>query len=253
MKYFFFLIFSLPVLADISLDDAYRREKTFLLAQKEALLKMKTSLNTSLVQRKSKAENDIKLKQNELSSLMLRNQELHEEYKALEKITKESSQMSGQLEKNSLKINENLSSLKRKLGLSHQVPTELDPVKHFEGLLDDVLILVSQLASEKWRSHAFLDQNDHLVQGEVLFRGLHSAWGKFDGKLYSLVPYNNEFLKISNAFSGQETYLFEASFERLGLKAAKTWKESVADAVPGIIMTVIMLCVLGLFIMLAMA
>lgn len=253
MKFFLLLLFSLPIFADITLDDAYRREKAFLTVQRESLLNMKSVLNASLLQRKAKAEKDIEKKQNELSALMLKNQELREEYKSLEKITKESSQMSGQLEKNAIKINETIGSIKAKLGLTHETSTELDPIKRFEGVLNDAFGLIGNITSEKWRPHAFLDENDHLVQGEVIFRGLFSAWGKHAGKVFSLVPYNNEFLKVAHTFGGKESYLFSPNFERTGFKAAKSWKESVADAVPGLVMLMIMMCVLGLFILLARA
>lgn len=251
MKYILLLILSFSAFADINLDDAYKREKTYLLAQKNGLLKMRASLKALQEQRKGKAQRDIQNKQNELSSLMLKNQELHEEYKAIEKSTKESSQMVGQLEKNALKISENLSHLKAKLGLTSEQSTELDPVKRFEEILSDAFILIRNVSSEEWRPHAFLDENDHLIQGEVLFQGLFSAWGRQGDKLFSLVPYNNEFLKVASVALKGETYLFSPSFERTGLKAAKSWKESVADAIPGIVMMMIMIAVLGLFIMLA--
>lgn len=253
MRYFFLFLLSLSAFADVTLDDAYKREKAFLAAQKDSLTKMKVALQTSQAQRKAKAKQDIEARQNELSALMLKNQELHEEFKAIEKSTKESSQMSGQLEKNGLKIGETLGALKGKLGLPQSTSTELDPVKRFEGILEEALGLVESIGSEKWRPHAFLDENDHLVQGEVLFRGLFSAFGRVNGKTYDLAPYNNEFLKVAGAFSGEETYLFLPTFERTGLKAAKTWKESVADALPGVVMMMIMACVLGLFLMLARA
>lgn len=251
MKYLILFILSFSAFADINLDDAYKREKTYLTAQRDSLLKMKASLKSLQDQRKAKAEKDIQLKQSELSSLMLKNQELHEEFKAIEKSTKESSQMVGQLEKNALKISENLSHLRAKLGLTSEQSTELDPVKRFEEILTDAFYLIENVSSEEWRSHAFLDENDHLVQGEVLFQGLFSAWGRQGNKLFSLVPYNNEFLKVASVAVKGETYLFSPNFERTGLKAAKSWKESVADAIPGIVMMMIMIAVLGLFIMLA--
>jgi len=253
MKFLFLVLFSLPAFADLVLDDAYKREKAFLTAQKESLIQMKASLNSSLALRKAKAEQDIGNRQKELSSLMIQNQDLHEEYKAIEKITKESSQMSGQLEKNALKIHETLSHLKAKLGLPQTTTIEIDPVKRFEEILNEAYGLISEIAGEKWHPQAFLDENDHLVQGEVLFHGLFSAFGKHNGKIFSLVPYNNEFLKVANSFTGQEVILFTPTFERTGIKSVKTWKESAADALPGIVMIMIMIAVLGLFIMLARA
>jgi hypothetical protein len=253
MKIFLFLLLSFSAMADVTLNEAYRREKSFLLAQKEALLKMKSSLNQSLYVRKAKAQSEIQKKQNELSALMLKNNELHEEFKSLEKMTKESSQMAGQLEKNALKIQESLASIKSKMGSTHFRSLEADPVKKFEGILQDSLTVINDLSLNKWKSHAFLDENDHLVQGEVMFQGLFSAWGRLNDKVYSLVPYNNEFLKVAQSFSGKEVYIFSPDFERSGFKAAKTWKESVADAIPGLVMMMIMICVLGLFILLARA
>jgi hypothetical protein len=251
MKTFLLLFFTLSALGDVSLDDAYKRERAFLSAQKEALRKMKGSLTTQHTQRKARAQGEITQKERELSILMLKNQELHEEYKAIEKGTKESSQMSGQLEKNALKISENLRGVKSKLGLSHEDSTELDPVKKFEGILSDSKGLIDYLSQERWAPGAFLNEEDHLVQGEVLFYGLFASWGKINGKIYSLVPYNNEFLKVASVFEGKEVYIFAPNFERTGFRAAKSWKESVADALPGVVMIAIMLCVLGLFILLA--
>jgi hypothetical protein len=253
MKTFLLLFFTLSVFADVSLDDAYKRERAFLGAQKEALIKMKGSLLAQHTQRKNRAQSEISTKERELSVLMMKNQELHEEFKAIEKATKESSQMSGQLEKNALKISETLRGIKAKLGLTHEETIELDPVKKFEGILSESKKIITYLSQDRWASQAFLNEEDHLVQGEVLFYGLFAAWGKIDGKIYSLVPYNNEFLKVANSFDGKETYIFSSNFERTGFRAAKSWKETLADAIPGVVMIVIMLCVLGLFILLARA
>lgn len=253
MKFVLLCLLSYSAMADVALDDAYKREKAFLTAQKEALLKMKVSLQKSQLQRKAQAENDINKKQTELSQLQLKNQELHEEFKALEKMTKESSQMAGQLEKNNLRINENLLAVKAKLGLPDSASTETDVIRKFEATLEDVLNVISVLGSGNWRGHAFLDENEHLVKGEVLFQGLFSAWGKHGNKIYSLAPYNKEFLKVVNASEGKDMYIFTPYFEKTGLKVAKSWKESVADAVPAVVMMVIMVAVLGLFILLARA
>ncbi len=253
MKFLFsiFLLISFNAKAELNINEAYQREKSYLLAQKEALLKMKSSLVNSQNLRKSKAELDIVKKQNELSAFILKNQELHEEFKVVEKSTKESAQLAGQLEKNGLKITDSLNAIKTKLGLPQTQHAEMDSVKRFENILEDVFGLIGNMSNQSWRPHAFLDENDHLVQGEVLFNGLFSAFGKTSGKIYHLVPYNNEFLKASGTFSGNEVHLFSPNFERTGFKTAKTWKESVADALPGVIMVMIMICVLGLFIMLA--
>lgn len=253
MKYLFLLLLTLPAFADVTLNDAYRREKLFLEAQKESLLKLKGGLKNSLVERKARAQKEIDAKQQELSALMLKNQELHEEFKALEKMTKENSQMSGQLEKNAVKISETFGALYSKLGLTQPKSDIQEPVKKFESILDEAFVLITHVSAPKWRSQAFLDENDHLVQGEVLFNGLFSAYGKLNGKTYSLVPYNNEFLKVAEAFGGKEIQMFTPNFERSGFKAAKSWKETTADAVPGIVMAMIMICVLGLFILLARA
>ncbi|MFP5387185.1 MAG: hypothetical protein ACLGHN_14000 [Bacteriovoracia bacterium] len=253
MKYFFLLFFSLSAIADISLDDAYKREKAFLTAQKESLLKMKSHLLSSQNNRKALAEKDIAKKESELSRLLLKNQELHEEYKVIEKMTKESSQMEGQLEKNQLKIQDHLNQIRAKLGVGHSPSTETDVVKKFEATLESGLELLTTISSESWRPHAFLDENDQLVQGEVLFQGLFSAWGKHGSKIFSLVPYNNEFLKVMSDANKGDVYLFSPDFARTGLKVSKSWKESVADAIPGIVMAFIMLAVLGLFILLARA
>lgn len=253
MKYLFLLLLTLPAFADVILNDAYRREKAYLEAQKESLLKLKAGLKNNLVDRKARAQKEIDSKQQELSALMLKNQELHEEFKAMEKMTKENSQMAGQLEKNAVKISESFGALYSKLGLTHKSNDILDPVKKFESILDEAFGLITQVSKSSWKSQAFLDESDHLVQGEVLFQGLFSAWGKINGKVYNLVPYNNEFLKVADAFGGNEVQLFTPNFERSGFKAAKTWKETVADAIPGIVMALIMMCVLGLFILLARA
>ena len=254
MKYLILLLISFPALADITYEAAYQRERTYLTTQKEALLRIKNQLSSSLSERKLKAEREITLKQNEFSQLQLQNQELHEQFKAIEKITKESSQMAGQLEKNALKIQEQHSLLRSKLGLIGPVaPSEKDPVKKFEQLLSEGLSLVATLSRRDWRPHAFLDENEHLMQGEVLFIGLFAALGKAQGKLFTLAPYNDQFLKVIAPNQGHDFYFFNPNFERTGLKAAKTWKESIADAIPGIVMLIIMAAVLGLFILLARA
>lgn len=253
MKFILLMLISFSAWSDVSLQEAYKREKQFLAAQKESLLKMKSSMQLSLKMRKSKAEKEIAAKEATLSTLAIKNQELHEDFKALEKITKESSQMNGQLEKNQLKINENLQGLRAKLGLNYTASTETDVIKKFEGTLDEAFGLIQTISASTWRKHAFLDENDHLVQGEVLFQGLFSAWGKYGSKIFALAPYNNEFLKVVSSVTDNEIYLFTPNFERTGLKAAKSWKESIADAIPGIVMAFIMIAVLGLFILLARA
>ena len=253
MKIIFLMFFSFAAWSDVTLEEAYKREKSFLTAQKESLIRMKINMATSLKQRKALAEKEISTKEADLSRLMLKNQELHEDYKALEKITKESSQMRGQLEKNQLKIQDNLTQIRAKLGVAHAASNETDVIKKFDGTLEETLGLIQMISSEKWRAHAFLDENDHLVQGEVLFQGLFSAWGKQGSKIFALAPYNNEFLKVMNKAAVNEVYLFTPDFERTGLKIAKSWKETVADGIPGVVMAFIMMAVLGLFILLARA
>ncbi|MGE3609551.1 MAG: hypothetical protein AB7I27_08190 [Bacteriovoracaceae bacterium] len=253
MKFILLMIFSASAWADISLDEAYIREKSFLVAQKEALMKMKVDLNHSFSVRKGRAEKDIEIKQSELTDIMLKNQELQEEYKVLDKMTKESSQMNGQLEKNALKIQESFGLMRSKLGLIQKTSTENDAVNRFQEILEEGLNLIGTVSSHQWKSHAFLDENEHLVQGEVLFDGIFGAWGRLNGRVFSLVPYNNEFLKISSEFSGNEEFLFSPNFEKTSFKTHKSWKETVADAIPGIVMMLIMVCVLGLFILLARA
>jgi hypothetical protein len=253
MKFLIILLFSFSAFADVSLEEAYRREKAFLAAQKESLLKMKATMSASLLARKNRAQADINAKQAELSQLGLRNQELHEEYKAIEKMTKESFQMSGQLDKNYLKINENLQVVRAKLGLPQTKITESDTVKKFESILKETMNVIGVLGGGSWRSHAFLDENEHLIQGEVYFQGLFAAWGKYGDKIFALAPYNNEFLKVVSSVSDGETYLFTPDFAKSNFKASKTWKEAIADAIPGIVMLIIMAAVLGLFILLARA
>jgi hypothetical protein len=201
--------------------------------------------------RKAKAERDLLKMQTELSQLQLKNQELVEEYKALEKITKEGSQMSGQLEKQTLKINEVLSSATAKLGLTFNESKEINYIKKFEYNLDETLKLILAMSENKWRQHAFLDENEHLVSGEVLFKGLFSAWGKVDSKIVSLAPYDKDFLKIVPNTSEKDIYIFTPDFQKVKLILAKTWKESMADAVPGVVMGMILTMVFGLFVMLA--
>ncbi len=253
MNYLILLFLSVPLFADVSLDEAYRREKTYLQSQKDSLVKLKSGLVANFKSRKARAQKEIDTKQKELSAILLKNQEIQEEFKAIDKMTKESVQITGQLEKNSLKISEMFGAIKVKMGLVHAPSKELDPVKQFESVLNDGYALMNVISGENWHPQAFLDENDQLVQGEILFNGLFSAWGRVNEKVYSLVPYNNEFLKVSNAFTGQEIYLFSPNFERTAFKAARTWKESIADSLPGLVMMMIMICVLGLFILLARA
>lgn len=255
MKWILLLfIFSMnQVLLAQSVDEAYKKEKAFLVAQKEALVQMKMSLKSSFNQRKNKAETDIAQKQAELSKVQLRNQELVEEYKAIEKITKESNQMAGQLEKQTLKMGEVLSATNAKLGLTYIESKNLETVKKFEDNLNETLNVITAMSKEGWRKHAFLDEKEQLVTGEVLFNGLFSAWGKINSKIVSLAPYNKDFLKAIPRTSENDIYIFTPDFQKVSIVAAKTWKESIADAIPGVVMAAIMLCVFGLFIMLAKA
>lgn len=253
MRLFILLFLSFNAFADITLDDAYRREKTFLTAQKESLIKMRSAMNLSLAQRKTRAQKDILIKQNDLSKLILKNQGLEEEYRSIEKMTKESTQISGQLEKNQLKIHENLLAIRTKLGIGHTPTLETDVIKKFEKTLTEAYELIQVLASEKWRAQAFLDKDDHLVQGEILFQGLFSAYGRLGSEIFLLAPYNNEFLKVLSPASGDNIYMFTPNFEKTNLMAAKSWKESIADSIPGVAMGIIMLAILALFILLARA
>lgn len=250
------LLFAILLIVNVrvhaqSVDDAYKREKAYLLAQKSSLIQMKTSLKLSFAARKTSADRSILIKQSEFSKEQLKNQELLEEYKAIEKISKESSQMAGQLEKQNLKINEILASTNSKLGLIFDESIEKDVNKKFESNLQSAQQLITVMSAERWRKHAFLDEKEHLVTGEVLFNGLFSAWGKVDSKIVSLAPYNKDFLKIVPATDGKGIYIFAPDFQKVNIISAKTWKESVADTIPGIVMGMILIAVFGLFIMLA--
>ncbi len=234
-----------------TIDDAYKRERGYLRAQKEALLLMKSRIHTSYLKSKLLAEKEIAVKQAELSKLELSNQTLIEEFKALEKITKESSQISSQIEKQNLKISENLNALSSKLGVEFIESSERDAVLKMEYNLDESLKVIEKMTDENWRKHAFINEDNQLVSGEVLFNGLFSAWGKVNSRIVSLAPYNKDFLKVIPNTSEKMVYLFTPDFNKVNIIVNKTWKESVADAVPGVVMALIMLTVFGLFIMLA--
>lgn len=250
------LLFSFLVIVQLSahaqsVDDAYKREKAYLLAQRDSLIQMKSSLRSSFLNRKASAEKAILSKQFEFSKVLLTNQGLIEEFKAIEKITKESGQMAGQLEKQNLKINEILSTTNSKLGIIYNESQVLDVTKKFESNLEEVQKLITVMSTESWRRHAFLDEKEHLVSGEVLFNGLFAAWGKVNSKIVSLAPYNKDFLKVVPTTDGKDIYIFAPDFQKVNIIGAKTWKESVADTIPGIVMGMILVAVFGLFIMLA--
>lgn len=245
------LFISVDTVFSQSIEDAYKRERGYLRAQKEALLLMKARIHTSYLKNKVVAEKEIGIKQAELSKLELSNQALIEEFKALEKITKESTQISSQIEKQNLKIAENLTVLSSKLGFIFTESAERDAVAKMEYNLDESYKIIEKLTDENWRKHAFINEENQLVAGEVLFNGLYSAWGKINSKIFSLAPYNKDFLKVIPNTDEKSVYFFTSDFNKVNVIVNKTWKESVADAVPGVVMAVIMLTVFGLFIMLA--
>lgn len=236
-----------------SAEEAFSRELQYLQLQKESLLKLKKDIISSKNQRIVKAKTAIATTENELAKIQLSNQELVEEYKALEKITKDSSQLSSQLDKNSLKINELLTDVSPKLGLQHTEFISNDSVSKFEKNLEQFFVILENMSKYEWREHAFINEKDELVKGEVLFIGLHSAWGKYNNKIYPMAPYNKDFLKVITNASDNDLYIFSPDFQKVNILSAKTWKESVADSVPGVVMTLIMIAVFGLFIMLAKA
>jgi len=253
MKYLFFFILitlNFSILAETA-EEAFAREKNFLIAQKESLINLKKSMNISKESRKKKAELEIKKLQTDLALISLKNQELLEEFKAIEKITKDSSQLNSQLEKNYLKISELFSDVAPKLGLSYQETLGNDPVLKFESALNSVFGLIEQFSKFEWKEHAFLNEDEKLVKGEILFIGLHSAWGKYQGKVFSLAPFNKDFLKVIPNTDKTSLFLFPTDFQKVKVMSAKTWKESIADSIPGIVMLIIMFAVFGLFIMLA--
>ncbi len=234
-------------------EEAFLRELAYLQAQKESLIKLKQSLVSSKLERIAKASTNIKKNETELAKIQLNNQVLLEEFKSIEKVTKDSNQVGAQLDKNSLKINELLSDINPKLGLNYKEVISVDSVLKFEQNLDHVLNLLENISQLKWREHAFINTDDQLVKGEVLFIGLHSAWGKFNNRIYPLAPYNKDFLKVISSASEKDVYLFSSDFQKVNMISIKTWKEKVADVVPGIVMALIMLAVFSLFIMLAKA
>ena len=236
-----------------SLDDAYKREKGYLRSQKEALMLLKAQLHTNFLKNKKMAELEIQKKQSELSQLNLQNQTLIEEFKSLEKISKESVQVVSQLEKQNLKIAENLSSVSAKLGIIYSDNQIRDHVQKFEKNLDEVLVLIDLLSHSEWKQHAFLNEENQLIAGEVKFNGLYSAWGKIGDKVIALAPYNKDYLREIPKTSQEDIYIFTPDFSKVSILSSKTWKESVADAIPALVLSLIMLTVFSLFIMLARA
>lgn len=252
------VVFFLTSLAygDTLVDQAYQRELIFLKAQKESLLKLKNDLASYSLRQKQKAKVDIETKQIVLSKTQQDIQTLQEEMKEIDKNVKEGSQSQVQLEKNYLKMRDILSPIEAKLGLASPTNEDTNPITRFETGLNTAMTVVEQLSNEKWKNQAFLDQNDHLVRGQVFNVGLFAAWAKVGNEIYPLEPYNQDFLKMSPKSSGLDeisAYLFNPSFERSQIKTYKTWKESTADAIPGIVMGIIMMTVLTLFILLARA
>lgn len=193
----------------------------------------------------------MKNKESKFSNLQLSNGLLVEEFKTLEKLTKESSELKGQIEKIANKSASSIDEIVVRLGLNNLEDKSVDPITLLQGNFNKILNILNTFSESKWRGHAFLNEKEELVQGEVRFNGLASAWGKYNGKVYSLVPFNKDYLKVVPETNSSSLYLFSPDFSKVKLITTKSWKESFADMVPGFVMFLIMISVLSLFVMLA--
>ncbi len=233
--------------AESSVDEAYKRELQFLQSQVKSFRDLQNKLKQSFAEREKKGKESILLRAEEITKLQQDVQLLQEEVKWHEKMTKDLGQSQNQMEKSFAKFQERLTSTSIKLGVSlggtKEAPLELKVLE----TLPRALKVLTTLQQDSWRPHAFLNENNQLVTGEVRFIGLTSALGKIDGKNYLLSPYNQDYLKVLRPQGKSEIYLFTPDFTKQKILAPKTWKETLADYFPGLVMLIILVAVLGLF------
>jgi hypothetical protein len=262
MRYIILLLLFINTSLTWALDEnllqkSYERELNFLLEQKKSLIETKSQLQSKLKSQKSNATSELLTKKTMLLQIQQKNQQAQDELSKLEKYNKEGLNALTQLEKTTFKIYQSTSDISKRLGYSENFISLPDhktsPIITIENQLAQTLELLDALVTPKWKSHAFLDSEDHLQSGDVLFYGLFSAQGKIGDKVFMLAPYNQHWLKVlapKNSNQGQ-FYLFDAQFQKNTIKVIKGWKESLADIIPGLVMALIMITVLGLFINLA--
>jgi hypothetical protein len=262
MRYFILLVSILNISQSWAIDEgalqkSYERELNFLIEQKKSLIETKAQLQNKLKIQKNTATSELLTKKNLLLQLQQKNQLAQDELSKLEKYNKEGLNALTQLEKITFKIYQSTSDISKRLGYPENFISLPDhktsPISTIEKQLAQTLEVLEDLVTPKWKNHAFLDAEDHLQKGDVLFYGLFSAQGKIGDKIYMLSPYNQHWLKVLSPKSTNEGqfYFFDTQFQKNTVKIIKGWKESVADLIPGIVMTLIMITVLGLFINLA--
>jgi hypothetical protein len=262
MKILIFIISFLSIAQLWAIDEnvlqkSYERELNFLLEQKKSLIETKHQLQKKLISQKNIATSELLAKKTILLQLGQKNQVAQDELNKLEKYNKEGLNALTQLEKTTFKIFQSTSDVSKRLGYAENFISlpdhQTSPILTIEKQLFQTLQLLEDLVTPKWKNHAFLDSEDHLQKGDVLFYGPFSAQGKIGDKIYMLTPYNQHWLKVlapTNLDEGK-FYLFDTQFQKNTIKVIKSWKETIADLIPGIVMGLIMITVLGLFINLA--
>ncbi len=250
-------------MAQDALAKGVQREIQFLTAQKASLLGMKQEINRSTLRRRDEALRELKVLREELIKVSKAVQEEQGQLALAEKSGREGVAAKGQLEKISFKIHEATADITKRMGLGDDfvpAPRSNGPeaAEFVKVQLSKTLELLGHLSTPAWRKHAFMDEEDRIVEGDVLFYGPFAAHGMREGKEIILAPYDKHWFKSMGPSSHEDAlstlYIFDPVASDQGkIKAARSWREGVADSVPAVVMVAIMLAVLILFIGLARA
>lgn len=250
------LIFSLFVpfaqAESVDLEKSFQTEYSYLISQREALLRQKKLTEKKFEERIGLAKNQLERAQRELAKISVKNEDEAEALAGLDRKRRDLNRGETTFEATYRKSVKILNEVERSLRFQERQEKEdiLVPagpvVESLSPIFSRSKKLLEDLASSERFSGYYLDEKNTLRKGEVTRLGQVAVFLGGQHEMTMLGPIGNGTLKALNR-SANSFFLFDNLYEAAQLKLPGTWVERLADLGPALFLLMMLGVVAGLF------
>lgn len=250
LMYFLFVPFAQA--ENVDLEKSFQIEYSYLISQREALLRQKKMMEKKFDERIGLVKNRLDMAQKELAKMTVKNDDESEALAGLDKKRRDLNRGETSFEAIYRKSAKVLNEAERSLRFQErQEKAEvIAPAGPGVGSLSPIFSrskkLLEALASSERFSGYYLDEQDTLRRGEVTRLGQVAAFLSGQHGMTMLGPSGNGTLKALNR-STDSFYVFDNLYEAAQFKLPGTWVERLADSGPALFLLMMLGVVAGLF------
>lgn len=250
LMYFLFVLFAQA--ENVDLEKSLQTEYSYLISQREALLRQKKLTEKKFDERIGVVKNRLDMAQRELAKMTINNDDGSEALAGLDKKRRDLNRGETSFEaiyRKSVKV---LNEAERSLRFQErqekaEVIAPTGPgVASLSPIFSRSKRLLEALASSERFSGYYLDEQNTLRRGEVTRLGQVAAFLSGQHGMTMLGPSGNGTLKALNR-STDSFYLFDNLYEAAQFKLPGTWVERLADSGPALFLLMMLGVVTGLF------